>query len=232
MDNLSDLPEGGRMTKDKLEEVTTDEDDVTIEEVASDTFAKELEELLAAADRLERALDEAGLDSKSVTGEPIEEGQKSASTFGRQIAALAEEGVSERVQEYLRALATVVRISKPSEWGALAAILARIAPKAIKERADQIAEKMAKEGGSVYGYPYPAPTNGEEKSLADVVSRLDGLEGQVKELAESVTALKEQVHQAQESAQKALEISPRPSVSPIAREVTPVGVLAQKLIGG
>jgi molecular chaperone GrpE (heat shock protein) len=221
------------MTKDKLEEVTTDEDDVTIEEVSSDVFAKELEELLAAADRLERALDEAGLDSKSVTGEPVEEGQKSASTFGRQIAALAEEGVSERVREYLQALATVVRISKPGEWGALAAILARIAPKAIKERADQIAEKMAKEGGSVYGYPYPAPpTNGEEKSLADVVSRLEGLEGQVKELAESVTMLKEQVRQAQESAQKALEISPRPSVTPIGREVTPVSILAQKMIGG
>jgi len=220
------------MTKDELEEVTTDEDDVTLEEVSSDVFAKELEELLAAADRLERALDEAGLDSKSVTGE-LEEGRKSASTFGRQIAALAEEEVSERVQEYLRALATVVRISKPSEWGALAAILARIAPKAIKERADQIAEKMAKEGGSVYGYPYPAPpTNGEEKSIAEVVSRLEGLEGQVKELAESVTALKEQVRQAQESAQKALEISPRPSVTPIGREVTPAGILAQKMIGG
>jgi len=228
------------MTKDELEVVTTGDEDVVIEETSPDALAKELEDLLEAASRLEQTLDDAGLTSKSVgtpagdgadddTAQEWEEGEKSAATFGRQIAALAEGDVSERVREYLRALAIVVRIAKPGEFGALAAILSRVAPKSVKEQADKIAEKMAKEGGSAYGYPYPAP-NSEEKSFTEVVAHL---EGRVNELSEVVAALSEQVRQAQEVAQKALDAAPRPSVTPIAREVaTPVGVLAQKLIGG
>jgi len=218
-----------------MEVVTTGSDAVIIEEASPDVLARELEDLLAAADRMEQTLDSAGLESKSVGGDGAddstgqwEDSEKSAATFGRQIAALAEGDVSERVREYLRALAAVVRLAKPGEFGALAAILSRIAPKSIKEQADRIAEKMARESGATYGYPYPAP-NGEEKSIAEAVSHL---EERVNELSGVVTALSEQVRQVQEVAQKAMDAVPRPSVTPIAREVTPVSALAQKLIGG
>lgn len=188
------------------------------------------------------------LKDASTADEQLDEELKSARSYAGALRRLAE-AVGEKPKELLVALAVVLSHAQPAEFPALAAILRRVAPKSVGEKAEQLASKMEQEA-SQPGYPgyqqsqpeYPEPKKRQEQieqlaepaqpSIADLQARLDELGQQLGGLMEHVKTLQEDLRQQGEAVTKQYRLllagAGDASVTPKAREVVspPAALLA------
>lgn len=192
----------------------------------SEAFRDLVEKALA----MESELEEAGVDFKELDHQSAWDGQedtiqveevapveeKRASTIAGKVEELASAS-GERTRAILQAIATLVRVAKGSEFAALASILLRVVPKGLREEAEGIAAKLAREAGEYQAPVYPSP---ESKELADLAK-------QVAELRAAVDEIRAAAGRADEKAEKALSaLSSVPQAAGVSARVYPASILA------